>query len=51
MIVDIITKKDVEAAKLLLRHSTNPDIIKTAQDIIKRYKEQKHVNDITTAEH
>lgn len=49
--MEIITEKDAEAAKLLIRHSTNPAIIKTAQDVIKRYKEQKHVKDITIAQH
>lgn len=37
---DLITKRDLEAAKLILKHDTDPRHIKKAQDVIKKYKEQ-----------
>lgn len=37
---DLITKRDLEAAKLILKHDTDPIHIKKAQDVIKKYKEQ-----------
>ena len=37
---DLITKRDLEAARLILKHDTDPRHIKKAQDVIKKYKEQ-----------
>lgn len=37
---DLITKRDLEAAKLILKHDTDPRHIKKAQDVIKKYKKQ-----------
>ena len=37
----IITKRELEGAKLLLKTSINPKQIKKAQEVIKKYKEQQ----------
>ena len=41
---DLITKRDLEAARLILKHDTDPRNIKKAQDVIKKYKEQNKEN-------
>ena len=41
---DLITKRDLEAARLILKHDTDPRHIKKAQDVIKKYKEQNKEN-------
>lgn len=41
---DLITKRDLEAARLILKHDTDPRHIKKAQDVIKKYKEQSKEN-------
>lgn len=39
--MSIITKFDVEGAKLVMKLSTNPKEIANAQKLIKKYKEQE----------
>ena len=41
---DLITKRDLEAARLILKYDTDPRHIKKAQDVIKKYKEQNKEN-------
>lgn len=36
----IITKLDVEGARIVLKNSINPKEIKVAQEVIKKFKEQ-----------
>ena len=38
---DLITKRDLEAARLILKHDTDPRHIKKAQEVIKKYKDQQ----------